>query len=247
MCDLKGKTALVTGATGGIGGAIAKELLESGAVVAISGTRAEKLKELAAELGGGDNIHVVPCNLSDKDSVKALAKKAEELMGSVDILVNNAGVTKDNLAMRMSEDDWQDVLDINLTAPFVLTKSLLRGMMKRKSGRIINISSVVGTSGNPGQANYVAAKSGLNGLTKSLALEVASRGITVNSVAPGFIRTSMTDKLNEQQQEGILSSIPMGAMGTPEDISSAVAFLASDDAKYITGQTLHINGGMVMV
>ncbi len=246
MCQFEGKTALITGASGGIGEAIARNLHAGGATIAISGTRAEKLNALKEALGG-ERVHVLPCNLSDREAVKALAKSAEETLGQVDILVNNAGITKDNLAMRMSDEDWDDVLNVNLSSVFTLSKSLLRGMMKKRAGRIINIGSVVGTSGNPGQANYVAAKAGLVGLSKALALEVASRGITVNVVSPGFIATAMTDKLNDEQKGAILGNIPAGAMGTPDDIAGAVAYLASDAAGYVTGQTLHINGGMVMV
>ncbi len=244
--QFEGKTALVTGATGGIGGAIVKDLHAKGATVAISGTREEKLKELADELGN-QRVHVLPCNLSDFEAVKELAKQAEEAMGGIDILVCNAGITKDGLAMRMSDEDFASVIDVNLTSVFVLIRSCLRGMMKQRSGRIINISSVVGTAGNPGQANYVASKAGLAGLTKSLALEVASRGITINNVAPGFIRTAMTEKLNEDQQKAITDTIPSGQFGVPEDISGVVSFLASDAASYITGQTIHVNGGMLMV
>ncbi len=245
MCDLKEKNALITGASGGIGAAVARNLHKSGCTVTISGTNEEKLGKLADELG--ERVHVMPCNLSDRESVKNLGKSAGEAMGSIDILVANAGITKDGLAMRMSDEDWDDVININLTASFILIRTCLRGMMKRKSGRIINISSVVGVSGNPGQMNYVASKAGLIGMSKSLAQEVASRGITVNCVAPGFIETAMTDKLNDDQKQAILQNIPMGAMGSPEDIAGAVAFLASDAASYITGQTLHVNGGMLMV
>ena len=243
---MQGKTSLVTGASGGIGGAIVKELHQHGATVAISGRNAEKLEALAKELGG-ERFHVLPCDLGDVEAVKTLAGQAEEVLGHIDILVNNAGITKDGLAMRMSDDDWSDVLNVNLTSPFVLIRSCLRGMMKRKAGRIINISSVVGTVGNPGQANYVASKAGMNGMTKALALEVASRGITVNCVAPGFIKTSMTDALNEEQQKRITDTIPSGNFGLPEDVAVAVVFLAGDGARYITGQTLHVNGGMLMV
>ncbi len=245
MCKLENKTALVTGATGGIGEAIAKALKEAGARVAISGTREEKLKEVAAALGG-DTV-ILPCNLSDAEAVATLIERAEAELGQLDILVNNAGITKDGLAMRMKDEDWDTVLRVNLTSTFQLSRAAIKGMMKRRSGRIINISSVVGTMGNPGQANYCASKAGMTGMSKSLAAEVASRGITVNCVAPGFIKTPMTDELNEQQQERITSNIPAGRFGLPEDVAASVAFLASDDASYITGQTLHVNGGLLMV
>lgn len=246
MLDLTGKTALITGASGGIGQAIATSLHAQGATIAISGTRKEKLEEVAASLGN-DRVHILPCNLSDREAVKELPKQAEEALGSVDILVNNAGITKDGLMMRMSDEDWDEVIAVNLTSAFLLTRGCLRGMMKRRTGRIINIGSVVGTSGNPGQANYVSSKAGITGLTKSIAAEVASRGITVNCIAPGFIATAMTDKLNDDQKSAITQNIPSGTMGKPEDIASMAAFLASDEAAYITGQTLHINGGMLMV
>lgn len=245
MFDLKGKNALVTGATGGIGAAIAHALHAAGATVAISGTRAEKLNELAASLG--DRVHVVAANLSDRESVDALAKAASDAMGSIDILVNNAGVTKDNLAMRMKDDEWDTVLQVNLESAFRLMKGCVRGMMKARTGRIINITSVVGVTGNPGQANYAASKAGMIGMSKSFAQEVASRGITVNCVAPGFISTPMTDALNDDQKSAITRGIPSGELGTPEDIASAVLYLASNEAKYVTGQTLHVNGGMLMV
>ena len=244
MFDLTGKNALVTGASGGIGGAIAKALHAQGATVAISGTRIEPLEALAAELG--DRVHVLPCNLGDKEAVEALPKAAVAAMGSLDILVNNAGVTKDNLFMRMSDDEWDTVLNINLTSTMRLCRGSLRGMMKSRWGRIINISSIVGTTGNPGQGNYAASKAGMVGMSKSLAAEVASRGITVNCVAPGFITTAMTDKLNDDQKSKLLGGIPAGRMGTAEEIASAVLYLASGDAGYITGQTLHVNGGMAM-
>ncbi len=244
--NFHGKTALVTGASGGIGEAIARDLHARGATVGISGTKAEKLQELALALGNA-RVHIFPCNLSDREAVKQLARQAEETMGQVDILVNNAGITKDGLAMRMSDEDWDEVLNVNLTAAFTLMRAVLRGMMKHRWGRIINISSVVGTAGNPGQANYVAAKAGMNGMGKAVAMEVASRGITVNSVAPGFIKTPMTDKLNAEQQARITATIPSGTFGLPEDVAAAVTFLASDSARYITGQTLHVNGGMLMV
>ncbi|MDB6176551.1 3-oxoacyl-ACP reductase FabG [Paracoccus sp. Z330] len=245
MFDLTGKNALVTGASGGIGGAIAKALHAAGASVALSGTREAPLQELAAELG--ERAHVVPANLSDADAVAALPKAAAEAMGSVDVLVNNAGITRDNLFMRMSDDEWQQVLDVNLTSVFRLSRGVLRGMMKARWGRIVNITSVVGTTGNPGQGNYAAAKAGLVGMSKSLAYEVASRGITVNCVAPGFIATAMTDKLNDEQKGKILTQIPAGAMGAPDDIAAAVTYLASPAAGYVTGATLHVNGGMSMV
>lgn len=245
MFDLTGKTALITGASGGIGGAIAKALHARGATVGLSGTRVEPLEALAAELG--ERAHVLPCNLGDAAAVEALPKQAVEAMGGVDILVNNAGITRDNLFMRMSDDEWQSVLDVNLTATFKLCKGVLRGMMKARWGRIVNISSVVGATGNPGQANYAASKAGLIGMSKSLAYEVASRGITVNAVAPGFIATAMTDKLTEDQKTGILGQIPAGRMGTPDEIASAVVYLASSEASYITGATLHVNGGMSML
>lgn len=246
MFDLTGKTALVTGASGGIGGEIAKALHKQGATIAISGTKEDKLKELADQLGN-QRVHIFTCDLSDTESIKTLAKNAEEKMGGIDILVNNAGVTKDGLSMRMSDEDWNSVIAVNLTSAFTLTRAVLRGMMKRKFGRIINIGSVVGTSGNPGQANYVASKAGIVGLGKSIAAEVASRGITVNAIAPGFIKTAMTDKLNDEQKQKMIANIPAQAFGNPEDISAAVIFLASNETSYITGQTLHINGGMLMV
>ncbi|WP_262695289.1 3-oxoacyl-[acyl-carrier-protein] reductase [Kordiimonas aquimaris] len=245
MFDLNEKNALITGATGGIGATIARTLHAAGATVAISGTRAEKLNELAAELG--ERVHVVPANLSDRESVDALAKAAAEAMGSIDVLVNNAGVTKDNLAMRMKDDEWDTVLQVNLESAFRLMKGCVRGMMKARSGRIINITSVVGVTGNPGQANYAASKAGMIGMSKSFAQEVASRGITVNCIAPGFISTPMTDALNDDQKAAITSGIPSGELGTPEDIAAAALYLASNEAKYMTGQTLHVNGGMLMV
>ena len=245
MLDLKGKNALITGASGGIGGEIAKALHAAGATVAISGTRQGPLDELAAELG--DRVHVLTCNLSDADAVEALPKQAVAAMGSVDILVNNAGITRDNLFMRMSDDEWNSVLDVNLTATMRLCRGVLRGMMKARWGRIVNISSVVGTTGNPGQGNYAASKAGMIGMSKSLAYEVASRGITVNAVAPGFIQTAMTDKLNDDQKSNILTQIPAGRMGQPGDIAAAVLYLASDQAGYMTGSTLHVNGGMAMI
>jgi 3-oxoacyl-[acyl-carrier protein] reductase len=245
MFDLTGKTALVTGASGGIGAEIARTLHSAGARVGLSGTRTEPLEALAAELGG--RAHVLACNLSDMQAVEGLVKRAVEALGSLDILVNNAGITRDGLAMRMSDDDWQSVIDVNLTATFRLCRAAIRGMMKARWGRIVNISSVVGTTGNAGQVNYAASKAGMVGLSKSLAAEVASRGITVNCVAPGFIETAMTDKLNDQQRDGILGSVPMGRMGKPDEIASAVLYLASAEAGYVTGTTLHVNGGMAMV
>ncbi|TMV14566.1 3-oxoacyl-[acyl-carrier-protein] reductase [Arenibacterium halophilum] len=245
MFDLTGKCALITGASGGIGGEIAKALHGAGATVALSGTRVEPLEALAAELG--ERAHVLPCNLSDAEAVTALPKQAAEAMGAVDILVNNAGITRDNLFMRMSDDEWQSVLDVNLTSTFRLCKGVLRGMMKARWGRIVNISSVVGATGNPGQGNYAAAKAGMVGMGKSLAYEVASRGITVNTVAPGFITTAMTDKLTDDQKSGILGQVPAGRMGEPGEIAAAVLYLASPEAAYVTGATLHVNGGMAML
>lgn len=245
MFDLTGKNALVTGASGGIGADIARALHAQGATVGLSGTRVDPLEALAAELG--ERAHVLPCNLSDMEAVKALPKAAAEAMGSVDILVNNAGITRDNLFMRMSDEEWQSVLDVNLTATFQLCKGVMRGMMKARWGRIVNISSIVGATGNPGQANYAASKAGLIGMSKSLAYEVASRGITVNAVAPGFIATAMTDKLTDDQKSGIMGQIPAGRMGTPNEIASAVIYLASTEAGYVTGATLHVNGGMAML
>ena len=245
MFDLTGKNALITGASGGIGADIARALHGAGATVALSGTRVDPLEALAAELG--ECAHVVACNLSDMAAVEALPKQAAEAMGSVDILVNNAGITRDNLFMRMSDDEWQSVLDVNLTATFKLCKGVMRGMMKARWGRIVNISSVVGATGNPGQANYVASKAGVVGMSKSLAYEVASRGITVNCVAAGFIETAMTDKLNDDQKAAIMGQIPAGRMGSAGDIASGVLYLASAEAGYITGTTLHINGGMAML
>ncbi|NTT85857.1 3-oxoacyl-[acyl-carrier-protein] reductase [Tabrizicola fusiformis] len=241
MFDLTGKCALVTGASGGIGGAVARALHGAGATVGLSGTRVAPLEALAAELGG--RAHVLPCNLSEPTEVEGLTKRAAEAMGSVDILVNNAGITRDGLMMRMSDDDWAQVIDVNLTSSFRLCRAALRGMMKARWGRIINITSVVGTSGNPGQANYAAAKAGLTGLSKSLAQEVASRGITVNCVAPGLVETAMTEKLNDEQRARILADVPAGRMGQPEEIAAAVLYLASGEAGYVTGATLHVNGG----
>ncbi|MGR3502845.1 3-oxoacyl-[acyl-carrier-protein] reductase [Pseudaestuariivita sp.] len=245
MFDLSGKSALVTGASGGIGADIARALHGAGATVGLSGTRTDPLEALAAELGA--RAHVLPCNLSDADAVAALPKQAIEAMGAVDILVNNAGITRDNLFMRMSDEEWQSVIDVNLTATMKLCKGVLRGMMKARWGRIVNISSVVGATGNPGQGNYAASKAGMVGMSKSLAYEVASRGITVNAVAPGFIETAMTDKLTEDQKGAILGQIPAGRMGAPAEIASAVLYLASPEAGYVTGTTLHVNGGMAML
>lgn len=245
MFDLKDKTALVTGASGGIGAAIAQSLHAQGAKVALSGTRKDALEALAASLG--DNAYVVPCNLSDLDEVNGLVAKAEEAMGQVDILVNNAGITRDNLGMRMKDEQWDDVLKVNLTASFRLARAALKPMMKRRWGRIISITSIVGTTGNPGQANYAASKAGVTGMTKALAQEVASRNITINCIAPGFIETAMTDALNDAQRERILTTIPAGRLGSAPEVASAVVYLASEEAGYVTGQTLHVNGGMAMI
>lgn len=246
MFDLSGKRALVTGATGGLGGAIAKRLHAQGAHVALSGTRAEKLEGLASELGEG--AFVTPCNLSDGDAVDALpGQAAEALGGSVDILVANAGITRDGLLMRMKQDDWDLVQKVNLEAYFRLSKACLRPMMKSRWGRIIGITSIVGVTGNPGQTNYAASKAGMIGFSKSLAQEVASRGITVNTIAPGFISSPMTDELNDAQREATLAKIPAGELGTGEDIAAAALYLASQEANYVTGQTLHVNGGMAMI
>ena len=245
MFDLTGKRALITGASGGIGGAVAEALHTAGATVALSGTREAPLAELAAKLG--DRAHVVTANLGDAEAVEALPKAAAEAMGGIDILVNNAGITRDNLFMRMSDDEWAQVIDVNLTSSFRLMRGVLRGMMKARWGRIVNITSVVGTTGNPGQGNYAAAKAGLVGMSKSLAYEVASRGITVHCVAPGFIATAMTDKLNDDQKGKILTQIPAGTMAAPTDIAAAVLYLSSPEAGYVTGATLHVNGGMAMV
>ena len=245
MFDLHKKNVLITGASGGIGSVIAKTLNSAGANVALTGTRNETLKELASELG--ENAHVLLCDLSDMAAVDALPKQAVEILGNVDILVNNAGITRDNLLMRMSDDEWQSVIDINMTATMKLCKSVLRGMMKARWGRIINISSVVGATGNPGQANYAASKAGMVGMSKSLAYEVASRGITVNAIAPGFITTAMTEKLNDDQKAKIMEQIPAGRMGNATEIATAALYLASEEAGYITGTTMHINGGMAML
>jgi 3-oxoacyl-[acyl-carrier protein] reductase len=245
MFDLQGKTALVTGASGGIGGAIAKALHAQGAKLAISGTRKEALDALNQELGGAATV--LTCNLSDPASIEALVKDAEAALGGLDILVCNAGVTRDNLSLRMKDEEWQQVIDVNLTATFRLVRTAMKGMLKRRSGRIINITSVVGTMGNPGQANYCASKAGITGMTKAIAQEVASRGVTLNCIAPGFIKTAMTDALNEEQQKRITDNIPAGRFGTPEDVAGSVMFLASAAGGYITGQTLHVNGGLLMV
>jgi 3-oxoacyl-[acyl-carrier protein] reductase len=245
MFNLTGKGALVTGASGGIGGAIAKALHAQGATVAISGTNKEKLDALAAALG--DRVFVLPCDLRDRAAVAKLGEEAEKALGKVDILVNNAGITHDNLFMRMKDEEWDDVIAVNLTSVFVLTRTILRNMMRRRYGRIINIASISGVLGNPGQPNYAASKAGLVGMTKSLAREVSGRGITANCIAPGFISTPMTDALTPKQVEAIAAAIPAQKFGKPEDVAAAVVFLASDEAGYITGETTHINGGMVMV
>ncbi len=245
MFDLTGKAALITGASGGIGGEIAKALHGAGATVGLSGTRVEPLEALAAELGA--RAHVLPCNLSDAEAVDALPKQAAEAMGAVDVLVNNAGITRDQIFMRMSDEEWQTVLNVNLTSTMRLCKGVVRGMMKSRWGRIVNISSIVGATGNPGQANYAAAKAGMVGMSKSIAYEVASRGITVNCIAPGFITTPMTEKLNDDQKAAIMGQIPAGRMGEAEEIGAAVLYLASPEAAYVTGTTLHVNGGMAML
>jgi 3-oxoacyl-[acyl-carrier protein] reductase len=244
MFDLTGKRALVTGASGGIGREIAKVLAGAGAKVALSGTRVAALEEVAAEIGGGV---VLPCNLSDLAAVDKLVPSAEAALGGVDILVNNAGVTRDNLFMRMKDEEWDEVIAINLTAVFRLTRAVLRGMMRQRYGRIVNISSLTGVAGNPGQGNYAASKAGLIGMGKSLAQEVASRNVTVNAIAPGFVTSAMTAELNEKQMEAILPKIPVGRLGTPAEIAAAALFLASSEASYITGQTLNVNGGMAML
>jgi 3-oxoacyl-[acyl-carrier protein] reductase len=240
MFDLSGKTALVTGASGGIGGAIAKALQAQGAKVAISGTNVEKLKAV------GEGFIIIPANLADKADVERLAAEAEAQLGQIDILVNNAGITKDGLFMRMKDEDFESVIAVNLTSAFVLTRAVVKGMFKRRAGRIINISSVVGASGNPGQANYCASKGGLVAMTKSLAQEAATRGITANCIAPGFIATAMTDALNDAQKEAINNNIPAGRMGSAEEIAGAAVYLASDEAAYVTGQVIHVNGGLYM-
>ena len=245
MFNLTGKTALITGASGGLDGAIAKALHAQGAVVVLCGRNASALHALEEQLG--ERVHVFVKDLGMPESADTLVKAAEEKMGQIDILVNNAGLTKDGLFMRMKDEDWQLVHDVNLFAPFRLTRAAIRGMMKRRNGRVINITSVVGVTGNPGQANYCAAKAGMIGMTKSMAAEVANRGITLNCIAPGFIATPMTDALTDEQKAKIAATIPAGAMGTPEDVAAAVVYLASEEAKYMTGQTLHINGGMAMI
>ena len=245
MFDLTGRTALVTGASGGIGGAIARALHQQGATVGLSGTRVEALEALAGALGG--RAHLLPCDLSDAAATAALVGQAEAAMGQLDILVSNAGLTRDNLAMRLKDEDWSKVLEVNLTAGFRLARAALRGMMKRRWGRIVSITSVVGSTGNAGQANYAASKAGTTGMTKALAQEVASRGITVNCVAPGMIATAMTDVLSEAQREKILAAIPSGRLGSPDDVAACVVFLASEEAAYVTGQSLHVNGGMAMI
>jgi 3-oxoacyl-[acyl-carrier protein] reductase len=245
MFDLTGKGALVTGASGGIGASIARTLHANGANVALSGTRSERLEALAAELG--ERAHVVPADLSDGDAVDGLPAAAESALGSLDILINNAGLTRDNLAMRMKDEEWQAVIDVNLTAAFRLSRAVLRAMMKARWGRIINVTSVVGATGNPGQVNYAASKAGLTGMSKALAQEVASRGVTVNCVAPGFIETAMTDALNDTQKEAIMGRIPAARLGTVDDVAACALFLASDEASYVTGQTIHVNGGMAMI
>lgn len=246
MFDLTGKAALVTGASGGIGGAIARALHGQGATVTLSGTRAEALEQLKASLG--DRAHVVAARMDDAAEIDRLAKEAEAAMGGkLDILVNNAGITRDNISMRMKDEEWEKVLQVNLTGTFRLTRAAMRGMMKRRFGRVINITSIVGVTGNPGQANYAAAKAGLIGMSKSLAQELASRGITVNCLAPGFIATPMTDVLTDDQKKAILGRVPADRLGTPEEIAAGVVYLASDEAAYVTGQTLHINGGMAMI
>jgi 3-oxoacyl-[acyl-carrier protein] reductase len=245
MFDLSGKTALVTGASGSIGGGIARVLHRQGAVVGISGTRREALDKLAGELGS--RVHVLPCDLSKSEEVEALVPAAEKAMERVDILVNNAGLNRDALFVRIKDEDWEQVLAVNLTAAFRLSRAAVFPMMRRRGGRIVNITSIVGVTGNAGQGNYTAAKAGLIGMSKSLAQEVASRGVTVNCVAPGFVKSAMTDALNEKLRQAILDKVPMGRLGTAEDVAAAVAYLASNEAAWVTGQTLHINGGMAMI
>jgi 3-oxoacyl-[acyl-carrier protein] reductase len=245
MFELTGRTALVTGATGTIGATIARSLHGQGATVAISGTRREVLDRLATELG--ERVHVLPCNLADPAETEALVPRVEEAMGQLDILVANAGITRDNLLVQLRDEDWEQVIAINLSATFRLARAALRGMMRRRFGRVIAITSVVGTTGNPGQANYVAAKAGIAGMIKAMAQEYAKRGVTANCVAPGFIVTPMTDKLNDKQRETIVAKIPASRAGTPAEVAAAVVFLASNEAGYVTGQTLHVNGGMAMI
>jgi 3-oxoacyl-[acyl-carrier protein] reductase len=245
MFDLTGRTALVTGATGPIGGSIARMLHAQGATVAISGTRREVLDQLAADLR--ERVHVLPCNLADAAEVETLVPRAEQAMGQLDVLVANAGVARDNLLVQLRDEDWDQVIAVDLTATFRLSRAAMRGMMRRRFGRIVAITSVVGATGNPGQANYVAAKAGIAGMIKSIAQEYAKRGVTANCVAPGFIVTPMTEKLNDKQRETILAKIPAARPGTPDDVAAAVAFLVSNEAGYVTGQTLHVNGGMAMI
>ena len=245
MFDLTGKTALVTGATGGIGGAIARALHARGASVAVSGTRREALDTVAAELK--DRVVVLPCNLAERDDVEKLVPAAEAAMGQLDILVNNAGIARDNIFMRLKDEDWDQVIAVDLTAGFRLARAAVRGMIRRRSGRIIGITSIVGVTGNAGQGNYAAAKAGMIGMTKSLAQEVASRGVTVNCIAPGLIETAMTAALNDKQRESILARVPVGRLGSSEDVAAAAVYLASAEAAYVTGQTIHVNGGMAMI
>jgi len=244
MFDLTGKTALITGATGTIGGSIARTLHGQGATVALSGTRFSNLDQLAAELG--TRVHVLPCDLADAAAVEALVPRAEEAMGQLDVLVANAGVTRDNLLVQLRDEDWEQVIAVNLSATFRLARAAVRGMMRRRFGRVVAITSVVGLTGNPGQANYIAAKAGITGLIKAAAQEYSKRNVTANCVAPGFIVTPMTDKLNDKQRDAILSKVPAGRAGTAEEVAAAVVFLASNEAAYVTGQTLHVNGGMAM-
>ncbi len=245
MFDLNGKTALVTGATGGIGGSIARALHKQGATVAISGTRKDALDQLAGELK--ERVHILPANLADKESVEKLIPSAEAAMQKLDILVANAGITRDNLFVQLSDEAWDEVIAVNLTATFRLARAAVKGMMRRRFGRVIGITSVVGVTGNPGQGNYTAAKAGLIGMMKTLGAEYAKRGVTANCIAPGFIATPMTDKLNEKQREAILTRVPAGRLGGPDDVAAAAVYFASDEAAYITGQTLHVNGGMAMI
>ncbi|MDI3471257.1 MAG: 3-oxoacyl-[acyl-carrier protein] reductase FadG [Pseudolabrys sp.] len=245
MFDLTGKTVLVTGATGGIGGAIARALHAQGATVAISGTRRDALDAIATSLG--ERVHVLPCDLADKEAVEKLVPDAEAAMQKLDILVANAGITRDNLFVQLSDEAWDTVIAVNLTATFRLSRAAVKGMMRRRFGRVIGITSVVGVTGNPGQGNYTAAKAGMIGMMKTLGAEYAKRGVTANCIAPGFIATPMTDRLNEKQREAILARVPAGRLGSPDDIAAAAVYLASDEAAYVTGQTLHVNGGMAMI